>query len=156
MFVLIKNDQGELVPATEEDRAKKNKLSIGDGVKCVSVKGRNLGFHRKYFSMLQLVLENIPEDAEWKSIASDGTVQSLKIQSVDALLWHLKFQTGRFTQKLTLGGKIILEPDSISFDSMSQEDFESFYSDSIDAVLKYIIPGTDRKGLEEEIVLNFG
>ena len=41
-------------------------------------------------------------------------------------------------------GEIIQIPKSISFEAMGQEEFETFYSNAIDAVLQHILPQLDR------------
>lgn len=148
---LTKTKTGTLAPAHNDDREKLKKWPTGELLQCSVTVPRNAGFHRKYFAMLQLVFDNLPE-TQWK--VGSNTVE---IRTVEELLWHIKFQTGSYQQKMTLGGKIVYEPKSISFAAMDNEAFHEFYQRSLDVICKYFLPlnEAERQELEERIILEF-
>ena len=84
--------------------------------------------------MLRIVVDN---NEAW------GDVGSLK----DAILVALKFvDAGR-----TLKGQMFFVPKSISFGSMTQEDFDVFFKKAMNLITGEIIPGMDEQALMEEV-----
>ena len=108
---------------------------IGQGeVVAVEVKKpRNVRFHRKFFAMLQLVLEN---QSHYKSL--------------DDLLDVCKLQTGHFRTVQTKQGKVLL-PSSISFAAMDDTEFGVFYDKACQWVMDEVIPGLKRADLDSEV-----
>lgn len=148
---LTKTKSGVLAPAHDDDREKLKRWSAGDLLQCTVTMPRNAAFHRKYFAMLQMVFDNLPE-TKWR-IGSN----IVEIRTVEELLWHVKFQVGHYEQKMTLGGKIVYKPKSISFAAMDDEAFHEFYQKSLDAICRYFLPlnEAELQELEERIVLEF-
>ena len=64
---------------------------------------------------------------------------------------ELLIQTGRYDLSETLGGKILIEPHSMSFASMEGDEFERFFSDAMHVIRRHIIPGIDETELREAI-----
>ena len=148
---LIKSKTGTLAPVHDDDREKLKKWPAGEMLQCSVTVPRNVGFHRKYFAMLQLVFDNLPE-TKWK--VGNNKVE---IRTVDELLWHVKFQAGHYEQKMTLGGKIVYEPKSISFAAMDDESFQEFYQRSLDVICKYFLPLSEkeREEFEKHLITEF-
>lgn len=146
MKVLTIKKNGSLFPAYAEDLIKLGKVPEGQAIEVTIRKARNIQFHRKYFALLKLVYESLPEDFSIK--ANDQTIE---IRSVDDLHWHVKFQAGLYDQKVTLGGKITYEAQSISFEKMDGEEFQRFYDSAIDVVCKYFLVGVNQKDLIEMV-----
>lgn len=139
-----------LKAAFDEDFEKLKKIKVGEQRQVELTMPRNIRFHRKYFGLLKIVLDNLPSPAIFETPSG----QVIEIKTTDDLLWHCKMQTGHYEQKVTLGGKIIFEPKSISFAAMGEDEFEKFYSDTIDVLLKYFIQ-CDREELIEQVLLEF-
>lgn len=137
-------------PAYEADLEALRKIPIGQERQCDITMPRNIKFHRKFFGLLNIVFDNMDTPALFKT----PTGQTIEIKSVDDLLWHVKMQTGHYEQKVTLGGRIVFEAKSISFASMGEDEFEKFYSATIDVILKYFLE-CDKEDLIEMVVSEF-
>lgn len=125
--------------ATDSDLEKLKKIGIGKPVKVTWSRPRNYEFHKKYFSLLNLVFENLDEPFKDK----------YTIFSIDSLLWQVKMQLGHFEEKMTLGGKILYEAKSISFAKMLQDEFEDFYLKTYNVLAKYFAPYLKNIDFEE-------
>ena len=53
-------EQG-LVPMYDSDLEEKRRLKIGDTVLCKISRPRNYEFHKKFFALVRLTYENLPE-----------------------------------------------------------------------------------------------
>lgn len=135
-----------------EDLEKKKSLTLGDTYKVVVSNPRNVKFHRKFFALLAIVMDNLPHD--FKITTVNG--QELEVKTIEDLLWHIKMQTGHHERKVTLGGRVTFEAKSISFAKMDEAQFQEFYSAAIDVILKYFLVGANREDLEDVIVHEFG
>lgn len=129
-----------LVPLGEMDWELKKLLKVGTDVKVRVSRPRNIKFHHKFFALLQLTLDNLPEKLQ----ADKG------IYSLEALLAALKIDLGYFTTH-NVNGHEVVKLRSISFANMSQQDFERFYDLSITCILNNYLRGTNRKDLEQEV-----
>ena len=135
VYYLIKTPAGfKPEPQSLEDW---QALPVGQVFKAKITRGRNLKHHRKFFALLKVVMDNLPE------------ANAARWPTTDRLLLELKLQTGRFDMHHSLGDKTVPVPQSISFAKMEQGDFEQFYNDCIDIIVKHIIPGIDEAGLRE-------
>lgn len=151
MEVFVVANFGLLRPATDEDAQKLKGCQDGQTYRIKLSRPRNIQFHRKYFALLGLVCDNLPED--FALIAPDGT--RIAVHGVEDILWHIKMQLGHYEKKITMGGKVLYEAKSINFASMDDHDFQKFYSGSIDVVLKYFLVGAQREALEEAVIVDF-
>ena len=131
------------LPLNEEDSEIDRKIKVGEIVKTVLLNEkdkRNLMHHRKYFALLNLVYDNLPEEL------TDS------IRSKDELLIEIKMQIGHREKRTSLSGKEYYVPKSISFEKMGQTEFEKVYKDSLDVIVKYILTGTTSEELEQEVM----
>jgi len=138
-FFLQKTKTGWL-PPHETDIAESRKLDFGTQVKVNYKKSRNPGNHRRYFAMLQLVLEN--------AIRPDG---SDMFKNIDETRFYMMIKTGN-VEHLFIDSVYIIKPKSIAFDEMPEDEFRELFSKSIDVALKDCIPGTDRGEFEQQIL----
>ena len=127
---------GALYPSLDTDAEQLAKIKQGQVV-CYEIKRpRNGGFHRKYFALLGIVVDNCDYNLE-------------------QLLHIIKLKLGHFEQIINTNGKVIYIPKSISFAKMDQDQFEEFYSKTINVILKDFIPDTDEaylNGMVNQIV----
>ncbi len=87
---------------------------------------RNLGHHRKFFALLDVVFQT-----QSKFATKDGLLDALKIALGHHMTWRVE-------------GREILRPKSISFAAMDQTAFESFYDGAVALILERLLPNTDR------------
>lgn len=127
---LVKTLAG-LIPANDSDKEHLSKLKLGEIYSVEIKRPRNVKFHQKYWCLLKLVYQNLPEHLEDR------------VRSIDELHYMLKLQCGIREPVLTLGGKTNWRVGSISFASMSQDDFEEFFKKAVSAITKHVLPMDD-------------
>lgn len=137
MELFLLNTASGLVPQYDSDYEEKKKLTIGKTYKAKITVPRNIKYHRKYFALLNLTLQN--QD---------------KYDTIDSLLIEIKLKTGHYELHVTTKGKPVYIPKSIAFNKMDEFAFQDFYSKSLDVVLKYFLTGMTPEQIENE-VLNF-
>lgn len=133
--MLIRTDAG-LRGATESDNAAWNKfrrrleaMKPGKWLRIEASSPRNGKHHRKLMALLQLVSEN-----------------SEIYSTVEKALVAVKLVVGHFEPAIhPQTGELIQVPKSISYESMDQDAFESFYSAALDGVLQHILPTMGRE-----------
>lgn len=112
-------------------------MKVGQGCKVIASKPRNLGFHRKFFKLIDTAFElwDVPEHNKMlKTFRADITVLC-----------------GHSDVTIKLNGDLRRVPKSISFASMSQEDFEALYSKAIDVILEHVLTNYKREDLDRAI-----
>ncbi len=129
-------------PADSVELGKIHGLKNGETYKAVVTKPRNSQHHRKYWAMIGLIMDNLPDE------------MALLFRTPDHLHTELKLQAGLFDIHYTLGGKEIPKVHSINFGAMDQIEFEAYYDKTLEIVAKYIIPNIDKQDIEEQL-LNF-
>lgn len=144
-FYLTKNKAG-IYPLTESDREALNMIEYGESFECKRVNQRNPLFHRKFFALLQLAWDNLPEQFE------SYFPRQQKVP--DEFRYEVIKRAGYFEKYTNLKGVVEYKAKSIAFDRMKEEEFQALYSAVIDVIIKYFIPDLDRDILEHEI-MNF-
>ena len=130
----------KLIPADRYSEEQMSKIPEGKEVTCHITQKRSSKHHRKYWAILQVVFDNLPE------------VMQHDFKSVGELHIEMKLQTGLRRKYTTLGGTEIWIPDSIAFDKMDQIAFAEFFDKALDVIVKYILIGTDKEELLNQIV----
>lgn len=145
--------KGETIlrPAFPEDAEAIARMRVDEVYRAEVKLPRNIRFHRKFFSLLNLVLDNIPEGHQMTTPQG----QVLTIQTLDELLWHIKMQIGHYEQRVTLGGKVTYDAKSISFSAMDEAEFDKFYAAAIAVICRYILPGIDREDLIDMVAVSY-
>ena len=129
-----------LVPMYDSDYDEKKRLKIGDTVLCDIKKPRNYEFHKKFFALVRLTYDNLPEHLH----------EALNIYSEEDMRTCLKMDLGLYSI-VRLGFREYINPQSISFAAMDETEFERFYHRCIDIILRLYLRGTDRQDLLDEI-----
>ncbi len=129
-----------LVPLYDSDCEAKHRLREGDDVLCTITKPRNYEFHKKFFALVRLTFDNLPERLH----------QMLSIRSEEDMLDCIKIDLGLYTEHWH-GGRKVIKLGSISFAAMDQPAFERFYNRTIILILTKYLRGTTRQELLEEI-----
>ena len=134
---LIKTSQG-LIPYSDEDVEDYRRVGIGDILQAKALDERNVQHHRKFFALIRVVFDNMPEQYD------------KHFPTQDDLRHELIKRAGFYKQYTDLKGNTQYRADSISFDSMSQKRFEQLYSRVLDVVVQWF--AFDREILESEIM----
>jgi len=125
MIINLKKSQGVLVPSLPVDEEKLSRWKFGDILACEVRKPRNAKFHRKFYALMNVVFDNQDKYDKFKDFIRE-----------------IKLKTGVYDEHITTKGEIVYIPGSIAFHNMDDMEFEKFYSDAIDVVLKHFIPTT--------------
>lgn len=118
------------------------------------IKPRNVQFHRKYFALLNFAFDN------WQV----GELSGKQFKGVnpeknfDRFRADLTILCGHYRQVIRTDGSLVIEPKSISFANMDEEEFEELYNSTINIVLERILQNYDREQLDSVILqlLDFG
>ena len=129
-----------LVPMYDSDLDARKRLKRGEKVLCRITRPRNYEFHKKFFALVRLAYENLPEHLH----------SMLRIRSEEDMLTSIKMELG-YADTIWYGGRQVAIPKSISFAAMDQREFERFFSRAVDMVLTLYLRGTDKKELLNEI-----
>lgn len=146
--MLFKRIQGGWVPDEQESADYTMKAKHGDTHDFKASKPRNVKFHRKYFALLDFAFEH------WEP----GELKGREIKNIkpeknrDRFRADLTILTGHYKQVIRVGGELLIEPKSISFAKMNDEQFEELYSNTINAILKRILTNYDREQLDNVIM----
>jgi len=119
MKMLMRHDGTYLIPSSAESVEAYEKLKEGEYTVEVR-KARNPGHHRKGFKLLHLAFEN-----------------QEKYDTFEHFVTEIKLQCGWYEEHVTLGGKTIYQPKSLSFADMDQTEFEEFYNKALRVLTKY-------------------
>ena len=126
-------------PAYSEDKKLFSKLSEGEQLVASKKESRNIGFHRKYFALINLVHYHLPEH-----IAD-------RLTTIDLLRHEISILIGNTDIYIDQNGEALTHVKSISFSSMSQAKFEVIYSDTLKVISKYYLGTWTLEQIENEI-----
>lgn len=136
---------------------------LGDGVYRAQITApRNVRFHKMYFALLNLVLQNLPETmppvrAAVPLPSPEGGVVfeyrylEIEVKTIAQLLYQIKILLGHYEQRVTMGGIVTIEVKSISFAKMDEFTFQDFVNRSIDVIIEHFLKGTRRQDIIEHI-----
>ena len=130
-----------LVPLYDSDYQLKTKLKNGMVVKCKLSNPRNYRFHKKFFALVRLTMQNLP----------DHLAYQWKIHTEADMLKRFKRDLGYFTCSINELGEREIEYKSISFASMEQHEFERFFNECLSVVINVYLQGIDKVDLMEEL-----
>ena len=121
-----------LAPDDEPSEEYMDTLKVGDVVSADIKKPRNYDFHRKWFALLALGFDYFePEDHEYKGKPVEKNFERFR--------HDITILAGYYTFVNDIRGEPKAQAKSVSFGSMSQDEFESLYSKTIDVLLKYVL-----------------
>ncbi len=117
---LVRTENG-LIPIDDASVKAVSKIKIGYDIFCEYKPRRNYKNHKRFFSLLQGVVAN----QEY-------------YKNVDNLLDVIKLKTGHYKTVVSHNGEALYIPESISFHSMSENEFQEFFSNAIDVLLEFM------------------
>jgi len=139
---VTKTPDGQLRGWTEEDqkalekmRAKVKRLSAGDHMVLSYKVNRSLPHHKKFFSLVQAVVEN-------------SEVYDTREKALDAIkiaAGHVDWIPSPVT------GEMVPKVKSISFEKMDQGEFDRFYEAAVCGTLRWIVPHMNGMDLDRAI-----
>jgi hypothetical protein len=132
MKIICRNTISGLVPLYPSDQDEKRKLKLGNDYLCEIVNPRNLGFHRKFFALLNIGHENTNLDMPF-----------------DTYRKYILMKAGYFKAYDTPKGTFY-DAESISFTNKSQDQFEEIYSRVLDKIIKDI--GSTSEEIEKQLI----
>lgn len=136
-FHLLKTKDG-FYPADQDAVDKAKKVKLNETVQAKYINQRNYQFHKKYFALINIAWQNLPE----KFDGYFGTSDDLRKE--------LTKLAGFYNERKDFRGNTIKEPESIAYDNMCPERFEKLYEATLDLVAKLL--NTDNPTLEREIM----
>ena len=148
-LTLVKTMSG-LAPGDQATADYLARVKLGAVLHGSFAKARNPALHRRYFALLNLAFDL------WSPgpvTSAHGTPQ----KNFDRFRADLTIMAGYYEVVIRVDGSTRIEPKSISFASMGQDEFETLYSRTIDVILQKILTGYHREDVEEMVrrVLDF-
>lgn len=134
----------KLVPVDSGQLELLEQLQPNAEYKATFTRPRNARFHRKWFALAKVAFEawDAPT-VEYKGIV----VQ----KNFDRFRKDLTVMAGFAEPVFNVKGELRLEPLSLRFDQMSEEDFSLLYNKTIDVVLGKILSNYTRKDLDYQV-----
>ncbi len=142
---LKKISSGALTPVSENDADKLKKFKSGGVFKCVISKPRNYRFLKKYFALLNHAYDCFEPDNE----VGEKNFEQFRADII--------ILSGFYDRVVRVDNSTRYVPKSISFGSMSAEQFEELYSKTVDTILKHVLKNYTRDDIDNvvEEILSF-
>ena len=135
-LIAKKRLDGSFMPVYDSDKEAVKKIKAGDDVEIEIKRPRNLAFHRKTFSLFNLVFDNQDHYKNLEELRKDLTIEA-----------------GYFTKRYNMHGVEIIEAQSISFAAMNQDTFDEYYQRLLDAICNNY--GMLKSDIEENLINYF-
>lgn len=127
---LIKNKAGTYSPFDTSDHDASSKIAPGTVIK--ATQSRNYQFHKKAFALMSIAFDN--QD---------------KIASFEVYRKILTLKAGYYDEVPDKAGKPYFIPQSLSYDTMSADNFEKWYTAMLDVVATEL--STSPESIREQI-----
>ena len=137
---LIRTQSG-FKPAFDTDYEALKKIPYGDPIEVTWKRPRSYGNHKRFFAMLGCTVDNLAEDIH------------PRYSNIEYLRKEALIATGHCTMHETLGGKIMFEAKSISFSSLSEDDFQKLYGLVANYLLKHFARYDSQADFDKHIKL---
>lgn len=132
--LIMRKSTGCLVPTDAVGMDILSPISDGALLTVRATYPRNPGHHRKFFALMNEVFHSQNQFA-----------------TLDSLLDSIKVALGYCDQFTGMRGETITVPKSVSFASMGQDAFQSFYDRAVALICETILPGTNSADLEQRV-----
>jgi len=137
MEIHVKRDwQNHLIPTDEYSLEKVKKIKLDDPRLIKITKPRNVGFHQKFFVLLNTIFE----------------IQNM-FDDKKAFRHWITMKAGFWTKTMTPTGNYLYMPKSISFAKMDEFEFQKLYDEVIKVALEHpkLCGGIQKADLLQEI-----
>ena len=132
MKILLQNTINGLLPLYGSDYDEKRKLKLGETYEAEIVRPRNVGFHRKFFALINLGWENTSMELPFEVYRKWVIMKAGYVQTYDT------------------GKGILYEAESIAFGSMPEDRFEVLFGRCLDIIIKDI--GATEEDIQNALV----
>ena len=122
----IKTSSRTLVAASDHDAELLKHIKTGQPARMTFKRVRNYEFHKKYFALLQFAFDY------WEPQNEVGE------KNFDQFREDIIILAGYYHRYIRLDNETRIKAKSISFGSMSEEEFETLYTKTIDVIIKHI------------------
>jgi len=151
-----KMPNASFIPASEDDAELLSKVKVGETVRLTLVRPRNIKFHKKFFALINLAFDywEPPKHGEGSAWSEKMPIE----RNVERFRKDVTILAGYYDATYRLNGDVRLEAKSISFGSMSEDDFEKLYSKVIDVIINRVCTQYTEYQLRkqvEDMVLDF-
>ena len=143
-ITLIKNG-GRLFAADADAEEALSKLPNGKELSAEITRMRNPAFHRKAMAMLRYSFQC------WEPATIPAWRGQPVVKDFDRFRREITILAGYGDPVVSLRGEVRIEPRSISFASMDEDEFAKWYSAVIDTLLKVVFVGQDKAEVEKQI-----
>lgn len=127
-----------LKPMYDEDYDSKKMLKVGNVYEATIKEMRNVAFHRKYFSLINLAWEYLNEQQ-----------RTFFNEDVNAFRKTVEVAAGHYEPVYSVARQSWLEvPKSIAFDKLSESDFEQLYEKVKSVIFQTFIPDSVKDEFE--------
>ena len=134
LFTKLPN--ASFIPASEDDAELLSKVKVGETVRLTLVRPRNIKFHKKFFALINLAFDywEPPKHGEGSAWSEKMPIE----RNVERFRKDVTIMAGYYDATYRLNGDVRFEAKSISFGSMSEDDFEKLYSKVIDVIINRV------------------
>ena len=130
-----------LHPASFNDQEILKHFKTGQPVSVELKRVRNYEFHKKWFALVGLAFDYWePPDDGYGSAWKEKIVIE---KNFERFRKDITIKAGYFEATYRLNGDVRIEAKSISFASMSEDEFEELYANTIDVIIKNIMTQYD-------------
>lgn len=148
MQVILTKTRAGLIPNGEKSQAWFDKLRLGEDVHGEFKRYRNYRFLKKWFALLNVGFENWnPGDINSKYGAPE--------KNFDRFRADVTILAGYYITTIRLDGSVRVEPKSVSFAKMEEDEFTELYSKTIDVLIKHVYGSDYTPDQIDELVNNF-
>ena len=123
-----------LVPSHRQDEEEIEKLPKDQPLRVKVTRMRNVDHHRKYFALL-----NHAFDCWSPQLAGKYPYGTVPEKNFERFRGDLIILAGFYQQFYRVDGSLRIEPKSISFGSMAQDEFEDLYTKTINVIVKHVL-----------------
>ena len=135
-ITIIKHSGGFLSPASDIEAERLVKFKNNSEYEIDIKLSRHSGFHRKVFRFMNYCFVHWSSDKEFMNESAQ----------FDCFRQNLTVLAGYYDELYTISGsQMRIQAKSLSYGSMSQDEFESFYSALIRAAMRHIFNGCDKE-----------
>ncbi len=148
--IYLKKVFGVLGPNDDDAKEYLEKLKSGEVIKATVTRPRNYDFHKKLFALLDVAYDAWEiEPVEYKGVPIEKNKTRFRKD--------ITIMAGFYEMVVNVKGEVRAQAKSISFASMSEDEFSELYSKIIDVILKRVLKNYTRADLDRvvEEVMSF-
>lgn len=149
-ILMLRTLSGALVPLNDEERELLDKRAkAGAIVECDVIVKRNPQFMRKFFALLKVGFDLWTEHGRHNVTYHGQRVEP----NFDRFRKDITILCGFYEATYNIKGELRLEPRSIAFGSMEDDEFEQLYSTAINVLLNNVLArvSIDEQTLRESV-----